>query len=80
MPAVRPLNVPRLVASIAAAAALHATIAVAAERPANPTLAESARVSLVTAADRVVEGTREIRLLALSLVGIGYRYGGETPA
>lgn len=80
MPAVRPLNVPRLVASIAAAAALHATVAVAAERPANRTLAESARVSLLTAADRVVEGTREIRLLALSLVGIGYRYGGETPA
>src|SRR6476469_9173596 len=27
----------------------------------------------------MVDGTREVAIFALSLVGIGYRYGGETP-
>lgn len=51
----------------------------AAERHADRSIAEAARVSLAEAANRMVEGTREIGLFALSLVGIDYRYGGDTP-
>ena len=56
-------------------AALHAPLAIAAERPADRSLADAARASLAS----VVDGTREVGLFALSLVGIEYRYGGETP-
>ena len=51
----------------------------AAERHADRSTADAARVSLAEAADRMVEGTREIGMFALSLVGIDYRYGGDTP-
>ena len=60
-------------------AALHASVAVAAERPADRSLAEQARASLAAAATRVVDGTREVGMFALSLVGIDYRFGGDTP-
>ena len=63
-----------------AVAALHASIALGADRPADRSLAEQARTSLAAAATRVVAGTREVGLFALSLVGIDYRYGGDTPA
>jgi cell wall-associated NlpC family hydrolase len=66
-------------ALIVALAAAQAASAVAAERPADRSLAEAARASLSAAADRMVEGTRDLGLFALSLVGIDYRYGGETP-
>jgi cell wall-associated NlpC family hydrolase len=67
-----------LLVAIAIVAAQAAT-ANAAERHADRSVAEAARISLAAAADRMVEGTREIGLFALSLVGIDYRYGGETP-
>lgn len=51
----------------------------AAERHADRSIAEAARVSLAEAANRMVDETREIGLFALSLVGIDYRYGGDTP-
>jgi len=56
---------------------VHAATADAAQRQADPSLSDAARASLAAAADRMVEGTREIGLFALSLVGIDYRYGGE---
>ena len=59
--------------------AAQATPVNAAERHTDRSIAEAARVSLAEAANRMVEGTREIGLFALSLVGIDYRYGGETP-
>jgi cell wall-associated NlpC family hydrolase len=58
---------------------VHATSAQGAQRHADLTLAEGARASLAEAADRMLQGTREIGLFALSLVGIDYRYGGESP-
>jgi len=58
---------------------VHATSAQGAQRHADLTLAEAARGSLAEAADRMLQGTREIGLFALSLVGIDYRYGGESP-
>ncbi len=60
-------------------AALQASVAFGAERPADRSLAEQARTSLAAAATRVVDGTRELGMFALSLVGIDYRYGGDTP-
>ena len=51
----------------------------AAGRPADRTLAEEARASLALAATRVVDRTRDLGLFALSLVGIDYRLGGESP-
>jgi len=60
-------------------AALQASVAFGAERPADRSLAEQAGTSLAAAATRVVDGTRELGMFALSLVGIDYRYGGDTP-
>ena len=58
---------------------LHATSAQCAQRHADLTLAEAAHASLAEAADRMLQGTREIGLFAMSLVGIDYLYGGESP-
>lgn len=58
---------------------LHAAPVAAKLRAADRTLAEAAAASLSSAASRMVDGTREVAMFALSLVGIGYRYGGETP-
>jgi cell wall-associated NlpC family hydrolase len=58
---------------------VHATSAQGAQRHADLTLADGARASLAEAADRMLQGTREIGLFALSLVGIDYLYGGESP-
>jgi cell wall-associated NlpC family hydrolase len=73
-----PRSLSALVVTIAIVVA-HASPAGAAGRHADRSIAEAARVSLAEAADRMVEGTREIGMFALSLVGIDYRYGGETP-
>jgi cell wall-associated NlpC family hydrolase len=62
-----------------ACAASYGPSAQAAERPADRSLADATRASLTSAATRMVEGTREVALFALSLVGIDYRYGGDTP-
>lgn len=75
----RPSRARRPLLVAVALVALHATAANAAERHADRSIADAARVSLAEAATRMVEGTREIGLFALSLVGIDYRYGGETP-
>jgi cell wall-associated NlpC family hydrolase len=58
---------------------VHATSAQGAQRHADLTLADGARASLAEAADRMLQGTREIGLFAMSLVGIDYLYGGESP-
>lgn len=80
MPQTRAPRRPRLTLLVAAATWLvHPAGAIAAPRHADMSLAQEARASLAQAADRMVEGTREIGLFALSLVGINYRYGGESP-
>ncbi|MEO9135160.1 MAG: C40 family peptidase [Casimicrobiaceae bacterium] len=72
----------RVAGVLCAVAMLQSPLTFAASRPADrsydpPALA--ARASLLAAASRMVEGTRDVALFALSLVGIDYRYGGETP-
>lgn len=80
MPEPRAPRRSRLTLLVAVATILvHSAGAMAAPRHADTSLAQDARASLAQAADRMVEGTREIGLFALSLVGINYRYGGESP-
>jgi cell wall-associated NlpC family hydrolase len=78
-PAARCLTRSHFTALAVVIAALHASVAFGAERPADRSLADRARTSLGAAATRVVDGTRELGMFALSLVGIDYRYGGDTP-
>ena len=59
--------------------ATHGTATLAAERAAERSFGEVARASLGAAASRVIEGAQDIAVYALSLVGVDYRYGGETP-
>lgn len=66
-------------ACIGMVAAVAASDAFAGDRAADRSLAEQARMSLAQAATRVVDGTREVGLFALSLVGIDYRFGGDSP-
>src|SRR4029078_5967169 len=56
-----------------------ATSAQGAQRHADLTLAEGARASLAEAADRMLQGTRENGLFALSLVGIDDLHCSESP-
>jgi hypothetical protein len=81
VPSARPsLSEPlRRVVFVIALASLHAASAHAADRPADRSLTDSARASLSAAATRMVDRTRELGLFALSLVGIDYRYGGDSP-
>jgi cell wall-associated NlpC family hydrolase len=68
------------VAAIVVIAMLDAHPASAAEAAhTDRSLANSARGSLAAAATRMVQGTREVTMFALSLVGIEYRWGGDTP-
>jgi cell wall-associated NlpC family hydrolase len=76
-PCARGRSLPTLI--VAAAMLLVHPSAHAAPRHDDTSLVQGARASLAEAADRMVEGTREIGRFALSLVGINYRYGGESP-
>jgi cell wall-associated NlpC family hydrolase len=69
----------RIAIIVAATTALPISTAFAADRTADRSLAEQARISLTQAATRMVDGTREVGLFALSLVGIDYRLGGDSP-
>ena len=59
--------------------ATHGSSTLAAERAAKRSFGEVARASLGAAASRMLEGAQDIAVYALSLVGVDYRYGGETP-
>ena len=68
----------RLVSTVAVAL-LHAPLALAAQHDAHRSQSGAAGASVATAASRLMESTRGVALFALSLVGIEYRYGGDTP-
>jgi cell wall-associated NlpC family hydrolase len=73
------MKVRRGVALAVVLAALHAPLVSAAPRDAHRSLAGAAGDSMAAAASRLMESTRGVALFALSLVGIEYRYGGDTP-
>jgi len=71
-------------ARLAAAVACAALIGGAAAAPRAPSdqgsLAASARASTVSAAAKVWQGAQDVAVFALGLLGVDYRWGGETPA
>ena len=73
-PALRPLVLAAFVAL-----ATHGAASLAAGHTAKHSFGEATRASLGTAASRVIEGAQDVAIYALSLVGVDYRYGGETP-
>ena len=68
-----------LVLAACVALATHGAASHAAGHPAKDSLGQAARASLGAAASRVIEGAQDVAIHALSLVGVDYRYGGETP-
>lgn len=58
---------------------LQASPAIAAKRVPDRTTADDTNATLSSAASSIVERTRDVAMFALSLVGIDYRYGGDTP-
>lgn len=68
----------RLVLTVALAV-MHAPLALAARHDAHRPPSGAAAATMATAASRLMESTRGVALFALSLVGIEYRYGGDTP-
>jgi cell wall-associated NlpC family hydrolase len=59
--------------------ATHGTTGLAAGHEAERSFGDTARASLGAAATRVLEGAQDVAVYALSLVGVDYRYGGDTP-
>jgi cell wall-associated NlpC family hydrolase len=70
-----------LAAAVLAATSLPVGSALAAGngRSAQPSLASQARESASAAASKVWQGAQDVALFALGLIGVDYRFGGETP-
>ena len=66
---------PSLLASLAFAGLVHAPVADA--QP--PSLVEQARTKVKNAAGQVWHGTQDLAAYALGLIGVAYRFGGNTP-
>jgi cell wall-associated NlpC family hydrolase len=48
-------------------------------RVSTPSIVSQAKTSVVAAADKVWHGTQDVAIYALGLIGVAYRFGGETP-
>lgn len=48
-------------------------------RPPIGSLAAAARASATTAASKVWQGAQDVALFALGMIGVDYRFGGDTP-
>lgn len=66
---------PSLLASLAFAGLVHASIVEA--QP--PSLIDQARTTVTAAAGKVWHGTQDLAAYALGLIGVAYRFGGDTP-
>jgi cell wall-associated NlpC family hydrolase len=53
--------------------------ATAQTRLSGPSIVSQAKTSVVAAADKVWHGTQDVAIYALGLIGVAYRFGGETP-
>jgi cell wall-associated NlpC family hydrolase len=69
----------RGVAFLLLGALLMPPAAAAPRAKAPASLAESARASASDAASKVWQGAQDVALYALGLIGVDYRFGGETP-
>ena len=73
----------RLCAALAVACAATASAPVAAAPKSGPqtaSLSAAARASATDAATKVWQGAQDVALFALGMIGVDYRFGGETPA
>jgi cell wall-associated NlpC family hydrolase len=75
-PASTPRNVRRTLAATLAAVALLAAVPAHAD---NASFAETARTAVTGAAGKVRDGAQELAVYALGLLGVRYRFGGESP-
>jgi len=48
-------------------------------RVSAPSIVSQAKTTVVAAADKVWHGTQDVAIYALGLIGVAYRFGGETP-
>ena len=60
---------------LALAAAAFAAVPASAQSARAPTIADKAR----STAETVWHGAQDLAMFALGLIGVDYRYGGETP-
>jgi cell wall-associated NlpC family hydrolase len=70
----------RLFAAVACAALVSTAAAAPKARSEHGSLAVAAKASTVDAASKVWQGAQDVALFALGLIGVDYRFGGETPA
>lgn len=67
--------------TVACAAAVSAPALAAPKTGPHPgSLAAAARASATDAATKVWQGAQDVALFALGMIGVDYRFGGETPA
>jgi cell wall-associated NlpC family hydrolase len=72
-------RITRLAAALACAA-MFGSAAAAPAASDHVSLTAAARASTVGAVAKVWQGAQDVALFALGLIGVDYRYGGETPA
>jgi len=65
--------------TLAATLAAVAVLAAAPARADNASFAETARTAVTGAAGKVRDGAQELAVYALGLLGVRYRFGGESP-
>jgi cell wall-associated NlpC family hydrolase len=65
--------------AVLGAATLCDTSVAAPSAQAQPSLAAQARQSATSAAAKVWQGAQDVALFALGMIGVDYRFGGETP-
>jgi len=75
------IRIKRTVAALAflGAATLCGSGLAAPKGQAAPSLATQARQSATSAAAKVWQGAQDVALFALGMIGVDYRFGGETP-
>ena len=76
----RPMRAPRLIrhclaVPLAVLVLAHSQLAVGQTK----SLVGQAKLNVVAAADKVWNGTQDLAVYALGLIGVSYRYGGNTP-
>jgi cell wall-associated NlpC family hydrolase len=69
-----------LVTTLACAALVGTATAATPAKSAQDSLAAAAKASTVSAAAKVWQGAQDVAVFALGLLGVDYRFGGETPA
>lgn len=72
--------VARLAIALACAALLESAIAAPRVRTEHASLPAAAKATTVNAAAKVWQGAQDVAVFALGLIGVDYRFGGETPA